>query len=103
MDFSQAGLLIAAVFAVTKGIDKAIPKLTGAPLQLVAFLVGIAMTFLVAYSTYADGVTVGGKTLDVVNTAGLILIGLLVAGGATVVDQLFKSVTNIGENQPPPT
>ncbi len=100
MDFSQAGLLIAAVFAVTKLIDKAVPQVTGALLQLVALVVGVAMTFLVAYSTYADGVTVGGKTLDNVNGAGLVLIGLLIAGGATVVDQGIKAVTNIGDNQP---
>ncbi len=100
MDFSQAGLLIAAVFAVTKLIDKAVPQATGALLQLIAFVVGIATTFLVAYSSYADGVKIGGKTLDNVNTAGLVLIGLLIAGGATVVDQGIKAVTNIGENQP---
>ncbi len=100
MDFSQAGLLIAAVYAITKGFDKAIPKLTGAALQLSAFVIAIATTFLVAYSTYADGVTVGKHTLDTVNGPGLVLIGLLVGGGATVVDQVLKSVQNVGQNQP---
>lgn len=99
MDFSQAGLLIAAVYAVTKLLDKAIPALTGAALQATALVVGIATTFLVAYSSYADGVTVGGKSLDSVNGPALVLIGLLIAGGATVVDQGLKAVTNVGENQ----
>lgn len=100
MDFSEAALLIAAVFAVTKLADKAIPALVGWKLQLVALLVGVGTTFLVAYSSYADAVKVGGKSLADVNGAALVLIGLLIAGGATVVDQGFKAVTNVGENNP---
>lgn len=101
MDFSQAALLIAAVFVVTKLADKAFPALTGASLQATAIAIGIGTTFLVAYSSYADSVNVGGRTLNNVNVPALVLIGLLIAGGATVVDQGFKAVSNIGENQSP--
>ena len=98
MDFTQAGLLIAAVYAIMQGIKKAVPQLNGALLQLVVFIVGIGVTFLVAYSTYADAVTVGGHTLDTVNSAGLILIGLLIGGGATVLNEGYGSIKNIGQN-----
>lgn len=99
MDFTQAALLIAVVFAVTTAFDKAVPALTGWKLQLSAFVIGIATTFLVAYSSYASTVSVGGKSLDQVNGAGLIVIGLMIAGGATVVDRTFKAVSNVGQNQ----
>lgn len=99
MDFTQAGLLIAAVFAVTALFDKAIPQLTGWKLQLAALAIGVGTTFLVAYSSYADTVTIGGKSLDSVNTAALVLIGLMVAGGATVVDRGLKALSNVGENK----
>jgi hypothetical protein len=100
MSFTQATLLISAVFAVTTMVDKAIPALTGWKLQLVAFVIGVGTTFLVAYSSYASSVKVGGKALDTVNTAALILIGLMIAGGATVTDRLFRAVSNVGENIP---
>lgn len=100
MDFTEAALLIAAVYAVTKLADKAIPALVGWKLQLSALLIGIGTTFLVAYSSYADAVKVGGKPLDDVNGAALVLIGLLIAGGATVVDQGLKAVSNVGDNNP---
>lgn len=99
MDFSQAFLLSAAVFAVTAAVDKAVPLLVGWKLQVSAFVIGIAMTFLVAYSSYGDTVTVGGKQLSDVNVAGLFLIGLLIAGGATALDRTYTAVSNVGQNQ----
>lgn len=99
MDFTNAALLIAAVFAITTLVDKAIPALNGWKLQLSAFVIGIGTTFLVAYSSYADSVSVGGKSLDQVNGAALVLIGLMIAGGATIADRTFKAVSNVGQNQ----
>ena len=99
MDFTNAALLIAAVFAVTTAVDKAVPALNGWKLQVSAFVIGIATTFLVAYSSYASSVQVGGVGLDKVNTAGLVLIGLMIAGGATLADRSFTAVKNIGQNQ----
>lgn len=99
MDFTNAALLIAAVFAVTKLVDQAVPALTGWKLQLSAFVIGVGTTFLVAYSSYANSVKVGGKSLADVNGAALVLIGLMIAGGATVVDHTFKAVKNVGQNQ----
>lgn len=99
MDFTDAALLIALVFAVTTMVDKAVPALTGWKLQLSAFVIGVAATFLTAYSSYASTVKVGGKSLDNVNGAGLLVIGLMIAGGATLADRTFKAVSNIGQNQ----
>lgn len=100
MDFTQAGLLIAAVFAVTTMVDKAIPALNGWKLQLAAFVIGVGTTFLVAYSSYANSVSIGGKSLADVNVAGDFLIGLMVAGGATLADRTFTAIKNVGDNQP---
>ncbi len=101
MDFTQAALLIAAIFSITTLLDQAIPQLHGWILQLANAVIGIVVTFLVAYSTYADSVTVGKVTLDNVNVAGLILIGLMASGGATLFDRTFRAVSNVGENQNP--
>lgn len=101
MDFTDAALLISAVFALTTIADKAIAQLTSWKLQIVNELIGVAVTFLVAYSTYANTVSVGGIKLDKVNTAGLVLIGLMIAGGATIADRTFSAIKNVGENQDP--
>lgn len=99
MDFTQAALLIAAVFAVTQLFKQLVPQAVPWMVQAAAIVIGIAMTFLVAYSTYAKSVTVGDVTLDKVNTAGLILIGLLISGGATLAHQVgVKALSNVGQN-----
>lgn len=100
LDFVNAGLLIAAVFAVTKLVGKMIPAVTGAALQAVALAVGIATTFLVAYSDWAPEQVIGGKPMDQLSTASLVLVGLMIGGGATIADQGFKAVSNVGDNQP---
>lgn len=100
MDFTNAALLIGAVFAITELVKRAVPALSGWALQLVPLAVAVAVTFLVAYSTYAHSVSVNGITLDNVNVAGLILIGLLIGGGSTVLHQTLGAVKNVGENQP---
>ncbi len=100
MDFTSAALLIGAVFAVTKMVDLLVPQATGWILQLIALAVGIGVTFLVAFSDYGASQTVNGIALNDLNVASLVLIGLLLGGGASVLANTFNSVKNIGANQP---
>ena len=102
LDFTDAVLLVGAVFAVTAFFDKLIPALKGWALQLVALATGIGLTFLVAWSDFGKTQRVGGIQLDNMNVASLVLIGLLLGGGATFADRTFTAVKNVGQNQGPP-
>ncbi len=82
-------------------VDLAVPAATGWILQLIALVVGLGVVFLVAYSDYGTTQVISNIKLSDMNTASLILIGLLLGGGASVVATTFNSVSNIGQNQPP--
>jgi hypothetical protein len=102
MDFQSAALLVTAVFTITQLIKRLLPTLSPAWTQLTVLLVGVAVTFLDAYSTYGSSQTVNGVALNNVNVAGLILIGLLIGGGATAFHTVFGTagaVANIGFNR----
>lgn len=101
MDFTDAALLIAAVFAVTELYKRIYPASPPVITQAAVFVLGIAMSFLVAYSSYANTVKVGGLTLDKVNGPALLLIGILIGGGATLAHKGLQAVSNVGENQNP--
>jgi uncharacterized membrane protein len=100
MDFTSATLLVAAVFAITQGVKKALPKLAGAGLQLIVMLIGVATTFLVAFSDYGKTQVVSHIAMSNMNIASLILVGLLLGGGATLMNEVLGSISNIGQNQP---
>ncbi len=100
MDFTQAALLIGAVYAITRAVDLLVPQATGWILQVIALVVGVGVTFLVALSDYGNTQTVSGIKVSDLNAASLILIGLLLGGGASVVHNVFTSISNVGENQP---
>ena len=99
IDFTQAALLIGAVFAVTELFKRVVPQAPNWVVQLVPLAIGIAVTFLVAYSTYGNTQKVGDVVLSDVNVAGLILIGILIGGGATVLHQGLGAIANVGENK----
>lgn len=102
MDVTGAALLIAAVFGVTELVKRVAPSLSGAVLQVAVIAVGLGVTFLDAYSSFGSQQKINGIPLDKVNTAGLILVGLLISGGATVVHKVVGesgAIANIGQNK----
>lgn len=102
MDWSSAGLLVAAVFAITEALKKVFPALTGAALQVAVLFVGLGSTFLVAFSDYGKTQVVGNIAMNNMNIASLVLIGLMIGGGATILHQVVGAggaIRNIGQNQ----
>lgn len=103
MDFTQSALLVAAVFAVTEQIKRIFPNLHAAVVQIVSIAVGIGVTATLAHSTWGHTQIVNDVSLDKVNNAGLVIAGLMIAGGANLAHKLFGTngaVANIGQNKP---
>lgn len=107
MDFGQAALLIAAVYAITEFAKKVLPDKLAANskiVQGVSMAIAIGMVFLVATSVWANEQLIGGKPLDALDGWSKLLVGLLIGGGANLAHTLFGkdgTIRNIGENQPP--
>jgi hypothetical protein len=101
MNFSQATLLVSAVFAVGWWADSLLPALKDARWkQLLHLGLGIAVVFLAANSDYGDTQKVNNLVLSHLNGASLVLIGLMIGGGAGVAQGILKAVSNIGTNKP---
>lgn len=102
MDFASAALLSFAVFVVTGTVKRIVPSLTGWALNLLVAVIGVGVTFLVAFSDYGKTQIVGKIPMNDMNIASLILVGLIVGGGANVIHQVVGStgaIANIGANK----
>lgn len=98
-------------FGVVDRVKAARPTLTATQVVLISVVVALAIPFVVAYSTFGNDIAVGSRQLNDLNVAALVVLGLLGAGGSSVIHQVVGSggskgsggaVSSIGENQPPP-
>jgi len=102
MDFGQAALLIAAVFAVTEFVLRLVPNLDSRLKQLVSFVLAVGVVFLVRETVWAHEQIIGGQALDTLNTESAVLVGLLIGTGANVLHSIIGkggAIQNIGDNQ----
>lgn len=101
MDFASAALLIAVIFGVVEFVkntgllDKTPPWVT----QVVALVVGVGATFLVADTAWAHEQVIGDKALDTLDTSSKLVVGIMAGLGATVLHVAVKAVRNIGQNE----
>lgn len=103
MDFGKAALLIAVVFGLTEFGKRLLGPRLSADSRIVtalAIVVGQAAVWLMAQTAWAHEQVIGTKPLDELNTGSLILVGLLVAGGAAFGRETLQAVKNVGTNQP---
>lgn len=105
MDFAQSALLIAAIYTVMKvlneaGLAKLSAPVAGVVKPLVALAVGVGAVFLVASSVWAHDQVIAGRALDTLNDSSKVLAGILAGAGAVGLDTVFKTVRNVGENDP---
>lgn len=101
MDFGSSALLVATVFLVVEFVSRIFPTLGPREKVIAALIVGQASTEIVAHSDWGVKQVIDGIALNSMNTGSLILVGLAVAGLATIGKQALTAVTNIGENSKP--
>lgn len=70
--------------------------------QLVAWTVGIGLTFVVADSDFGAGIAVNGHALSALNTWSIVLTGLVVGSSASFAWDIMKAVDNTTSSAPPP-
>lgn len=84
----------------------------GVATQLVVWIVGVGLVWLLSASDFANGVQIGGLDLGNLNAASIVLVGLSLSSTASFLGQdLIKALDNTqsastpnlldGENQPP--
>lgn len=110
MDFTSFAVALGLFSTITYGlvdrIKSVFPALTSAQLAGASLVIGLAVPFPVAYSTFGHTVDIGGISLDNVNGWGLLVLGLLGSAGATATHRILGTkdggaIANIGANQDP--
>jgi hypothetical protein len=100
MDLSNALLPGILVFALIAGISQAVgDKLSSAVKVPLAFALGVLAVVAVAASDFGHTQIVADKPLDTLNLVSQVLVGVLVGAASVAIDQGFKAVRNIGQNQ----
>ena len=98
MDFGQAALLIALVYAITRWFGTIVtPPSWVTP--IIAMSIAVGAVFLVAETVWAPENIVSGHALDNLDWASKLVAGVLLGAGANVLDQGIKAVRNVGENE----
>lgn len=99
MDFGSALLLVSTVFLVVELIGRLVPEIDARVKVVIAIIAGQAVAFLTANSDWGPKQVVDGIPLDKMNGGSLVLVGLALAGVATIGKQALNTVSNIGENK----
>lgn len=102
MDFTNALLVVAAVYALTEWAKSAAPSIrnSSALTILTAAVAGQAAVWGLATTVWANEQVIGGHTLDKLNGGSKVAAGFFVALLATGTDKLIGMVKNVGQNQP---
>lgn len=89
MDFQKAFVCAALAFVLTDAVKRVVPaQLPAFVVQLLALAVGIATVFMVGATVWAHQQVIGGHTLDTLNFGSKFVAGLIVGGGATLLDRI---------------
>lgn len=102
MDFGQAALLITVLVGLAQ-IAKSLVfgSWDQRKTTAVVLVVAIVAVLLVSQSAWANEVIVGNRQLDQLGIFSQILVAVLLAGGSSTVWEIFTTVKNVGNNQPP--
>lgn len=70
--------------------------------QLVVWLAGVGVLLLVAETDFAGGISIGDHTLDTLNFASKVFVGLTIGASASLVKEGFKAFDNSDTQKKPP-
>jgi hypothetical protein len=101
MDFSNAAILIAAVFGAVELLKALVPQVSlSSRLTVLSVLVlSVGATFLLGATVWAHQQVIGGHALDTLGVADKFVVGLFLAGTAAATDKAVHMVRNIGQNE----
>jgi hypothetical protein len=95
MDFVPAVAMLALVVKVIDFLRYTTNRdVNGVVTQLITWAAGIAAVTLVAHTTWANGIVVGGTALAKLGFWSQFFAGLSIASGASVVKDTLKAVDN---------
>jgi hypothetical protein len=70
--------------------------------QVVVWVVAVLLVVLVAHSDFGNTLSWGNRTLDSMNVASQVLVGLFFGSSATVINEFKKAIDNSDTAVKPP-
>jgi hypothetical protein len=101
----NALILMGVVYGLTEMVKAILPlrlEVKSWVKVISALVVASAAVWLVAETKWASQQFVGDTSLDLMDWSEKIVVSIFIAGGAALTQRVVKTVSNIGENQPPP-
>lgn len=104
IDFTNAALVIAAVYGLVELAKSVVPKIkTDNRLTTLTVVVsGQAAVWGLATTVWAHTQVIGGQNLDNLNAGSKVAAGLFFAFAAPFLDKGLDAIGNIGENRVKP-
>ncbi len=100
MDFTNAALVIAAIFGTVEFIKRVwAAQPVWAP-PVIAVAVGIGAMFLLGGTVWAHQEVIGGHALDNLNASSKVVAGVFAGFLAVGLNEGVKMVKSVGQNQP---
>lgn len=94
-------LTVAVVYVAVKYLNEVFPNGIPSLIKIpAAVLIGVGAVFLLGESDFAKDQEFMGRTLDMLNDYSKIVAGVLVGAAAVGLDTTFKTIRQVGENQP---
>lgn len=95
MEFIPMIQMAVLVFAIINFLKAVKAKDTnGALTQLIVWVAGVVVVFLVAETDFASGISIGDQTLNTLNFASLVFIGLTISSLASFGAEVKKAIDN---------
>lgn len=104
MDFANAALLLAVVYGLTTQVLSNLPANIAENKTwktLIVNAIAIGGTFLVSATVWGSEQLIGDDRLSDMGGVDKVVIGLVIAGGASFLHNTLKVVRNVGENDRP--
>lgn len=103
MEFMPLVQMAVLVFALINFLKAVRQKDTNTVLtQLIVWVAGVLVTFLVAQTDFASGINVGDQSLTELNCWSLLFVGLTISSLASFGVELKKALDNTDSAQKPP-
>lgn len=102
MEFVPAVAFVTLVYKVVDTLRYAKSgDINGVLTQVIAWVSGVAVAFLVAQTEWADGIEIGDRPLSRLGFWSLVFAGLTIGSAASTAKDLFKSVDNANTSKIP--
>lgn len=98
--FALVAIAIAAIWKVVDGIKMLAPNLPPIVVQIIAWVVGVGMAFVMSWSDLGPAIAIANRTLENVNGWTVLLFGIGLGSSSSASVDFVKSIDQYRTSTP---